>query len=332
MMQCLYLIESKTIKMEIKETISITTICLIIILTISLNACKKEEPLNPFIQNTTTDTTNTDFLDPKSIEGLYQNVFKPNCTTSGCHDGTFSPDFRNLESTYNSLVWGNIVNNTTPPKDFLVTPGDHTNSVLIDRITSFVPNTSGKMPLEIVPESDYPDKKNEYIQDIKDWINDGAQDIFGNTATTINLRPQLNGFNITETGNTTIFSRTIKGVIKIPASITNIDLYIAISDKETNVNYLTINKLQCSISRDDFSQSSEYTMNVIPVINELGYLGLTTQYYHKVSISNIDLLWPINQRVFIKAIVNDGTNPDSDLPGINTLEHLKNFYSFERIL
>jgi hypothetical protein len=318
--------------MKFKETKSITAICFFIVLIISLNACKKEEPLNPFVQNTIEDTTTMFALDPKSIEGLYQNVFKPNCTTSGCHDGTFPPDFRNIESTYNSLVWGNIVSNTIPAKDFLVTPGNHANSILIDRLTTFVANTSGQMPLEILPESDYSDKKDEYIQDIKDWINDGAKDVFGNSAITINLRPQLNGFYITETGNTSIFIRNVKGVIKVPASATNIDLYFAISDKETSANALTINKLLCSISRDDFSQAAEYAMNIIPVINEIGYLGLNTEYYHKVSISNIDLLWPIDQRVFIKTIVNDGTNPDSDLPGLNTLEHLKNFYSFERTL
>lgn len=318
--------------MKIKETISISAICFFIVLIISLNACKKEEPLNPFIQEEVIYTSIGDTLDPKSIEGLYQNVFKPNCTTSGCHDGTFQPDFRNLGSTYNSLVWGDIISNSTPAKDYLVTPGDYTNSMLIDRLTSFVPNTSGQMPLEILPESDYPEKKEQYIQDIKDWINDGARDVFGNSAIAVNLRPQLNGFNITASGSSTIFERTVKGVIQIPASVSNIDIYIAISDKETAINDLTVNDLQCSISRDDFSQASDYTMSIIPVENQSGYLGLNTDFYHKVSISNIDLLWPVDQRVFIKAIVNDGTNPDSDLPGLNALEHLKNFYSFERIL
>lgn len=303
----------------------------LIVISISLNSCKKEEPLNPFDVNNLDNDTNQDTLNPKSIEGLYQNVFKPNCTTSGCHDGTFNPDFRSLESTYNTLVWADIVSNTTPAKDFLVTPGQSNNSVLIDRLTTFVPNTSGQMPLEILPESDYIDKKDQYIQDLKDWINNGAKDIFGNEANSINLRPQLTGFNISNAGSSVLIDRNIQGVIHIPASVTNIDLYIAIKDKESTANQLTVNKLECSISRDDFSSASQYNMNIITAISQTGYGGSSTQFYHKISISNIDLLWPIGQRVFIKAIVNDGVNPDSDLPGINTLEHLKNFYSFERI-
>lgn len=295
-----------------------------------ISSCKKEEPTNPFVREVPTDTTAINDLDPKSIEGLYQKVFKPNCTTSGCHEGTFPPDFRSLESTYNTLVWADIVSNSPAPSDYMVEPYNADNSMLIKRITSFVPNTSGIMPLELLPESDYPTKKEQYIQDIKDWINDGAKDIFGNEANSINLRPQLNGFYITENGSSTLLARNVKGVVQIPATINNIDLYIAISDKETSYNSLTINKLLTSISRDDFSNASEHNMSIISEIIEDGYLG-STKYYHKVSISNIGTLWLENQTVFLKIIVNDGDNPDTDLPGINALEHHKDYFSFVRI-
>jgi len=297
----------------------------------TISSCEKTEPLNPFIRENPTDSLDIDTVNPKSIQGLYQNIFKPNCTTSGCHDGTFPPDFRSLESTYNSLVWADIVSNTTPPKDYMVTPGNADNSVLLDRLTSFVPNTSGQMPLEVLPESNYPDKKDEYYQNIRDWINDGAKDIFGNAAITVNLRPQLNGFNITQTGSSTIFGRNVKGVIQVPSSVTDIDFYINIYDNETAVSNLTINELHTSISRDDFSVATVYTMNIISPVNQPAYLSSSAPFHHKVSINNIDQLWAENQRVFIKIIVNDGTNPNSDLPGLNTLEHLKNYYSFERI-
>ncbi len=313
-----------------KHLFHIIIVCFSIVL-INLSSCDKVEPLNPFDRQNPNDTIELDTLNPKSIEGLYQNVFKPNCTTSGCHDGTFSPDFRNLESTYNSLVWGGIVSNTTPPKDYMVTPGESNNSLLLDRMMTFVPNTSGQMPLEILPESTYPENKEKYYQDIKDWINNGAKDIFGNEAISVNLRPQLTGFNITETGSNVLLTRNAKGVLRIPEAVSNIDLYIGIKDKESSANELSVNKLQLSISRDDFSQATDYTMTIIPSVTELGYGGLNTQFYHKITITNIDQLWSLNQRVFIKVIVNDGTNPDSDLPGLNTLEHLKNYYSFERI-
>ena len=315
----------------LKKYIPIGIVVVFMVAIVSLNSCKKELPPNPFDIEDQNDSLNVNNLSPKSIEGLYQNVFKPNCTTSGCHDGTFAPDFRSLESTYNSLVWADIVSNTTPPKDFMVTPGDADNSILLDRMMTFVLNTSGQMPLEVLPGSDYTEKKEEYYKNIKDWINEGAKDIFGNSAISINLRPQLTGFFITTTGSSTPLSRNVKGVIKIPASTTSIDLYMGISDKESTASQLTINKLQTSISRDDFSAATDYTMNIIPAVSQVGYLGDFTDFQHKITIASIDTLWPVGQRVFTKTIVNDGTNPDSDLPGLNTLEHLKNYYSFERI-
>ncbi|MBK8242866.1 MAG: hypothetical protein IPK88_05530 [Saprospiraceae bacterium] len=69
---------------------------------------KPDPPENPFDNyNPKQDTVKFVFSDPDStsIAGLYHYIFKPTCANAGCHDGTFDPDFRTLESSYNTLVF-----------------------------------------------------------------------------------------------------------------------------------------------------------------------------------------------------------------------------------
>ncbi|MGB1315690.1 MAG: hypothetical protein ACPG4Y_06690 [Chitinophagales bacterium] len=316
--------------MTFRKTLLFTlALCIILV-----SACKKDEaPLNPFDRNEDGNTVVVDSLKAKSIEGLYQNIFKPNCSTSGCHDGTFAPDFRTIESSYNTLVWSDIINNDPSLAiDFRVKPSESNKSMLVNRLTSFVPNTSGIMPLEVSPDSDWNEKKEQYIQDVRDWINEGAKDISGNVATEINLKPQLTGFYITAAGSSTPFPRNVNGVIKVPSTATNIDLYIGIEDKETSSDLLTINELLLSKAQNNFDQATTYNMSIINPITNLGYGGNNTSYYHKVSISGIDMLYQNDEYVFIKAIVNDAVNENANLPGENTLDHIKYYYSFKRVL
>ena len=48
-------------------------------------------------------------IDATTIVGLHRDVFLPTCANSGCHDGLFEPDFRTIESSYNSLVIDQIL-------------------------------------------------------------------------------------------------------------------------------------------------------------------------------------------------------------------------------
>jgi hypothetical protein len=79
---------------------------------VGLLSCQKNEvPENPFNNYTPNqDTVKFIYQDPDSfsIAGLYTYIFKPTCANVGCHDGTFEPDFRTLESAYNSLVFPRI--------------------------------------------------------------------------------------------------------------------------------------------------------------------------------------------------------------------------------
>ncbi len=131
-------------------------------------------------------------VDPNTIQGLHKNIFKPTCANSGCHDGNFEPDFRSIESSYNSLV-NRLSTNPDPAKPEFgrrVVPGSAATSMIMHRILEFIPGTQGKMPLQLDPGSDWPSKKNAYMQNITNWINDGAKDQFGNTPASIDFIPQ----------------------------------------------------------------------------------------------------------------------------------------------
>ena len=146
--------------------------------------CSEEESfVNPYDlieEETPQDSTQID-LDPTSLAGLHANIFIKTCANSGCHDGTFEPDFRTVESSYNTLVNHPIIKND-PQNSFSVRvlPGDIAASQLVTRLEKDIDDNSGIMPLVIEPDSDWPEKREEYIQNIKDWIAAGAKDALGN--------------------------------------------------------------------------------------------------------------------------------------------------------
>ena len=144
---------------------------------IALSACKKELPENPYdkYKGNQSDTLNEIKLDTNSFEGIYQAIFKPNCANSGCHDGTFEPDFRSISSAYNQLVYHSIIkNDTLDPYLYRAEPGNTAKSMIIKRLTVNLYGNSGIMPLVVEPSSDWPAKKEAYINRIKKWISDGC--------------------------------------------------------------------------------------------------------------------------------------------------------------
>ena len=70
---------------------------------LALVACTKEE--NPFdaIERPAEEPV-AQLLPLDNFAGLHQRIFRPTCAVSGCHDGTFEPEFRSIAGAYNSLV------------------------------------------------------------------------------------------------------------------------------------------------------------------------------------------------------------------------------------
>ncbi|MGB5031512.1 MAG: hypothetical protein WBO76_05320, partial [Saprospiraceae bacterium] len=139
---------------------------------------KPDPPENPFDNyNPKQDTVKFVFNDPDSasIAGLYHYIFKPTCANAGCHDGTFDPDFRTLESSYNTLVFREAIKQDGK---YLVRvkPYSPDESVLLARLNNIV---SPQMPIQIEPDSDWGRNKTKYIQLIETWIRNGAPSIDG---------------------------------------------------------------------------------------------------------------------------------------------------------
>ena len=154
------------------KKIKITTyIFCAFLLGMNLSSCERTGPgdPNPFEENKINqDTVSFEFedIDPNSITGIYQNIFGPTCANSGCHDGTFEPDFRTIESSYHSLVYRVPIKNDGN-LTYRVDPGNPNQSALMRRLDGTI---LPKMPIEIEPDSDWWEKSDDYIQNVRNWI------------------------------------------------------------------------------------------------------------------------------------------------------------------
>jgi hypothetical protein len=163
-----------------------------------LGSCKKSNrPENPFDDPKNKPPVNTGPTDPLSLDnfaGLHRQIFAPTCANSGCHDGTFEPDFRTIEGAYNTLVYQPVIkNNPANAFTYRVLPGNAQASVLHERVVNDIDGISGIMPLSLDPGSDWPAKKGEYIAALVAWINGGARDMFGNPPVSGPANPRLQG-------------------------------------------------------------------------------------------------------------------------------------------
>ncbi len=154
--------------------------CLLcLLLPLLLLQCSKEDPSNPYDSLVyPSEGQDSIALETGDLIRLHRDIFLPTCANSGCHDGSFEPDFRTPQSTYNTTV-GHVAIKGRPGEEMniRVKPGDASNSMLLFRLEQDLENSSGIMPLSIDPGSDWPEQKGRYIEDIKAWINAGAKNI-----------------------------------------------------------------------------------------------------------------------------------------------------------
>ena len=107
---------------------------------------------------------------------IYSDIFYPSCSLAGCHDGSFEPDFRTLQSSYSTLVLHPLIkNNREASYTYRVVPYDTAASVLFERVTNccFV-DVQDRMPFY-----DKEGLSRIQINLIADWISQGAPNIFG---------------------------------------------------------------------------------------------------------------------------------------------------------
>lgn len=305
---------------------------LIISITVVFHACKKDEKINPYDlipEVKDTSGTNGQIPDPASIAGLHQRIFKPTCANSGCHDGTFEPDFRTIESSYNTLVSQPVIKNN-PQGTFTsrVVPGDDNASILIARLITDIDGQSGIMPLSVDPGSDWNEKSTEHINHIRAWINGGAKDVFGNSPQSSNLPPQARGIFITESGSMTPLERNVQtGSMEIPQGVAAIDIYLALTDDITEASNLTYLKTKVSSSMNNFEGLPELDLTPIANTTEIGYDGnpVAFNFRFTLSISEITDAAPR----FIRAYIQDESDAPTEIPSTQSAEYIKRYYSFQ---
>lgn len=143
----------------------------IFILLLALISCGTEQPPNPF------DIGTGEPVDTANLTGfaaLHEKFLEPRCANPACHDGTFEPDFRTVEGSYNTLVYHPVVkNDENGTFEYRVVPGDVNQSWLINRLMT-ANDTLGRMPLYAEPLTW------DEVKEFSDWIMAGAPDARGN--------------------------------------------------------------------------------------------------------------------------------------------------------
>lgn len=287
---------------------------LLIVAVLVFLSCNKKEEENPYdtIDRTPPAQTSTEAALPEgNFAWLHEKVFKPTCANSGCHDGTFEPEFRTITSSYNSLVNQPVIAND-PANSFVhrVVPGNAQASWLHERLTTFVENTSGIMPLTTEPTSDWNARRDFYIQKITDWINTGAKDMYGNPApsSSANTPPVVYGLAIYPHNNTTTpYTRNPDspfgiGEIMVPATL--VDVWILPFDDNAGVNQFASANLRMSSEVLDFTQAATTPFSLAGPITANDFGDDPNQFYYKATL-DLSGLAPGSVH-FLRTLVDDG--------------------------
>ena len=293
-------------------------------------SCQDDEinPYNdPSLQPPESIDTNY-FSNESEISALHYNVFMPYCANSGCHDGNFEPDFRTVESSYSTLVYQPVVkNNDNQTYEYRVVPGNSAQSILYARLLSYengvsvFDNNSQVMPMDadIVydPNKNHPwhERKSEMIAEIKQWIDDGAKDMFGNEPSEYNKVPEMLGCIAYVTGQNTPLSRELpRGTIYVPSNANSIDLFFSVLDDNLISNELTYNKVKFSKNLLSFSFQPERSLEVMstPISGTGFYPSNNIDFFHKFTLDMS--VYESGDVVFIKIYLQDDVNSVTEIP------------------
>lgn len=293
---------------------------LLLAMAIGFNACSGDSLENPFddIEQEVADTGTGD-ASPFSITGLHRDVFLGRCAVPACHDGAFEPDFRSVQSSYSTLVYHPVTkNNEQLEFQFRVVPFDPDASVLIERLTNccFV-NQDDRMPQDNIgvplPEED--------VVAIRQWINDGAKDVFDKVPIFPNTRARVLFFVITNSSFDVFYSENRIGLFEsvILPKAEEVNLVVSVSDDSTAVEDLVNNRVLFSTDSDDFSAATTLNSEFI-FFEEFGDFWVTNFNTSQ---------FPENTVIYFRVYSNDGEQEtDTEFPEDDDLFVYKDFYSF----
>ncbi|MCC7298457.1 MAG: hypothetical protein IT244_09000 [Bacteroidia bacterium] len=295
-------------------------------------ACKKttgpavDNPYDKVVITKDTSGQNNTVPLPYSIEGLHRNLFKPTCSNSGCHDGTFEPDFRTVQSTYSSMVNQKpIKNDQAGTFNARVVPGNADASILIYRMTVDLGGNSGIMPIVLDPGSTYPTKKDEHLANLRKWINDGAKDFNGNSPSKVDFPPTILGVQAL-VGNSPLG----RGGIYEPLYTTaggNIDLWFALTDDVVAQGNLSNMKINWSTDPAKYDKSKEVPLVKSGPKTMAGIYNPSVEYnwmysFNTSGLKKDDVIW-------FRITMSDGTNTNYELPNDNSMFFLKKYFALK---
>lgn len=300
-----------------------------------------ETPVNPFDDiDYTTGTEEMMMPDSHTFLGLHTYIFSSSCNQPGCHDGTFEPDFRTVQSAYNSLVLHPINKNYElavdgrEPLPYRVTPGQPDASMMWHRLTMHNPPNFELMPSSGEELSD------EKLDLIEEWILDGSRDIYGNEPMPTSRQPfsfglvaYLNGFRIDTIRPGSPFNtfQTLNNQ--------EIELWLGYIDYDLEGqfqfgNTLTHNKLRLSLNPFDFSNAAELDMEIVPMpllINSIFSQQDQNQfpYYQRVVFNPNDLGFSAGDVVYLRSYIQDADHAEvTENPQDDTQVALQLYFSF----
>ncbi|MCX6351605.1 MAG: hypothetical protein NTX03_07075 [Bacteroidetes bacterium] len=301
-------------------------------------ACNKKEtvdkgttkgtlPINPYDTIHPTYRPPVDVkLDTSTIAGLHAYIFSKKCAMPACHDGAFEPDFRTVESSYNTLVYHKPVKYDWAGKrySYRVYPLLPDSSWLHVRVTTD-DKVLGRMPL-------YANALTQKEVDAIDrWIKNGARDFLGNSPAIPNYEPTIYGVYAELPDAKNYRVDTIRGKVPIyPFYIpknTNVTMYFCIYDDKTLPYFLTYNKIKFSTSPTDFSNAitKDLTFLTTPVTLPV-YNNVKVPFYFSIKI-NTNLFKP-GDLVYMRYYVKDADHSSpSELPANAYL--MQSYFSFQ---
>lgn len=265
-----------------------------------------------------------------SFAQLHRDIFKPTCANAGCHDGHFEPDFRSIESSYNTLVYHPMIKNDAAGSyDYRVLPYELDASVLWNRLNTDIDGQSGIMPLVVDPDDDWTEKREEYLRNVRLWIESGAPDVFGNVATKEGLNPYVQGLVGALTLQSQSYSRDGgKGGILIPQTLYLLQLWISIRDDDHLPSEIKA-KLYLSSEVDSREEINGIPLKTVDERVDVGFDGENILHNHRAGF-RVDT-FDIGESIFMHLKVLD---PDTGefirIPSIDSPDYIKELFSFKR--
>ena len=284
-------------------------------------SCKEEDdPVNPYGSGSSSPVNSETNPHPDSIAGLHKNIFSLRCAIPGCHDGTFEPDFRTVQSSWSSLVYMTVNKSTVDSVryfNYRVIPGDTAKSFLLERL---ITQTSDYMPSNGVrlPDAD--------IQHVRNWIMAGARDIHGILPVKPNLPPNVIGYIAFNTSFVRLDTIRLNNISYNPFIVApNSLFYIPFLALDTADGTAATEPANFTVSKIKFSTSQDVFTSALSV-NAVWFSPIPYDAW-QVPVSTA--AWVPGTIVYFRIYLNDGYQPfDVEFPRNASPVYYKTYYAF----